>query len=383
MHPLKNQRKIAFKYKDFAGEWQRFYVLLSKKKYQKALFLFDGLRIYCEIKIMRWAFAMFSWQSKYKRLNRWTVPLFLSINLFSTAVEAGLFQDQIVQRIEQSLKYRQLNIQHQALIVDHIRRFYQIYNPAPDHKNLPVVIALHGGGGNATQMIKRFQDQAQQHKFLLVAPQGVGPSDQKGVWNSEGCCGEAMQQQINDIEFIKQLIAELQQHYSIDKTRIYVTGFSNGGMLTYQLANRLSQQLAAVAVVSGAMFEGQPKSLKVIPIPMMIIHGERDPVVSVQGGISSIRFVARAQHVPFQPLSYTLNYWKNTNQCKSMLEQQINAYLSIESGQHCKAPLLVYHLLEGKHVWPTSSNRYERIDASEQIWNFFKGFSRPDSYSTH
>lgn len=326
---------------------------------------------------------MFFRQSKYKLLNRWIVSLFLSVSLYSTAIEAGWFQDQIIQRIEQSLKYRKLHIQHRILVVDHVKRSYQIYNPVPNQKKLAVVIALHGGGGNATQMIKRFQDQAQEHSFLLVAPQGVGPSDKKGVWNSTGCCGEATQQQVNDIEFIKQLIIDLQQYYSIDKKRIYVTGFSNGGMLTYQLANKLSQQLAAVAVVSGAMFNDQPTSLDAVPVPMMIIHGERDPVVPVQGGISSIGFVARAQHAPFQPLSDTLNYWKLTNQCKSIFKQKINLYLSVETGQDCKAPLIFYDLLEGKHVWPTSSNRYERLAASEQIWNFFKTYSRPDLDSAY
>ncbi|WEI13091.1 hypothetical protein PX668_11115 [Acinetobacter soli] len=97
----------------------------------------------------------------------------------STATQAGWVTDKIVTHIQQSIRYHQLPIVHKRLNVDQRVRSFELFNPNPNAQSQPLVIALHGGGGNSSQMIKRFQAQAKAHGFLLVAPQGIGPSEKK------------------------------------------------------------------------------------------------------------------------------------------------------------------------------------------------------------
>ncbi|WP_151796050.1 alpha/beta hydrolase family esterase [Acinetobacter soli] len=292
----------------------------------------------------------------------------------STATQAGWVTDKIVTHIQQSIRYHQLPIVHKRLNVDQRVRSFELFNPNPNAQSQPLVIALHGGGGNSSQMIKRFQAQAKAHGFLLVAPQGIGPSEKKGVWNSGGCCGDAVQQQVDDVRFIQQLIAYLKQHYAIDSTRIYIAGFSNGGMLTYQLAEQMGTQLAAVAVVSGAMFE-QPPVAKA-PVPILMIHGTRDHVVPVAGGVSSIGFVAKAQTKAFEPIQFPLQYWKAANQCQTLSEEVMSKQVTRLKGEGCAADLMFYQLAKGHHVWPASTNPHDRVDASTLIWSFFERHHR-------
>lgn len=134
------------------------------------------------------------------------------------------------------------------LQIQGVDRQYFVFD-AHQQKQAPLVLVLHGGGGNGLRMLKRWQSVAQREGLIIVAPNA-----EKNTWNAVGCCGQGQQQQNADVAFIQQVLKSIQQNYSIDPYHIYIVGFSNGGMLTYQLIAQNRTPFAAAAVVSAAMW---------------------------------------------------------------------------------------------------------------------------------
>jgi len=120
---------------------------------------------------------------------------------------------------------------------------------------LPLVIVLHGGA-NTPEMAERMSGmspKADSAGFIVAYPQGTTtPNDQLYTWNAGTCCGYALDNNVDDVGFIRALIEQLQAEYSIDPKRIFVNGISNGGMMAYRLGCELSDKLAAIAPIAGA-----------------------------------------------------------------------------------------------------------------------------------
>jgi poly(3-hydroxybutyrate) depolymerase len=87
---------------------------------------------------------------------------------------------------------------------------------------------------------------------FIVYPEGIGILGFLQHWNAGHCCGKAVEDNWNDVAFIEAAIDGTCRQYAVDKRRIYMIGFSNGGMMTYRFAAERSSLLAAAASVSGA-----------------------------------------------------------------------------------------------------------------------------------
>lgn len=251
-------------------------------------------------------------------------------------------------------------------------RSYFLFDGRRGNQPAPLVIALHGGGGNGKTMINRWQALARQEGIVIAAPNGIGRTERMGTWNASGCCGEAVKRGVDDIAFVQAVIDDVSRQTAIDPKRIYVTGFSNGGMLTHRVAIALGRRIAAAGVVSGAMFgnEARPRG----PVPMLIIHGESDSVVGFEGGMSETRFVARAQDKPFLPTRASVDFWKRANGCLGASVTVRRGDVSVESNTSCrgKADVVFYDLAKGGHQWPSGAN----VDATRLLWDFFKSKAR-------
>jgi poly(3-hydroxybutyrate) depolymerase len=143
----------------------------------------------------------------------------------------------------------------------------------------PVVIVLHGGGGNAANALKMtgFNRIAAREGAMAVYPNGTA-SRERGVlltWNAGHCCAAAMQNRVDDVGFIGALIDALVAEGRADASRIYVTGMSNGGMMAHRLGRELSSKIAAIAPVVGAVFGDEPAPRA--PTPALIVVGATDP----------------------------------------------------------------------------------------------------------
>src|SRR5262249_41276708 len=148
----------------------------------------------------------------------------------------------------------------------------------------PVVLAFHGGGSNAGQMVRfsGLNDKADQAGFLVVYPNGTGRLEQALTWNGGNCCGYAMLNKVDDGAFVRALLDDLGKVAKVDAKRVYATGMSNGAILAYRLASELSDRIAAIAPVSGPM--GTEKCNPTRPVPVLHFHGTDDDFAPFKGG---------------------------------------------------------------------------------------------------
>ena len=271
-----------------------------------------------------------------------------------------------------------------SVSVGGVARDYLLDAPAKTSGTVPLVIALHGGGGNAKTMTPRWLETARREGFAIAFPSGVGRNANMGTWNAGGCCGFAMASDSDDIAFIGAMIDDIARDHRIDLKRVYVTGLSNGGMLTYRIGAALAPRVAAIAVVSGAMFGGETPPAT--PVPVLIMHGEQDDIVPFKGGMSPMALVARSQSQPFRDVAYAVDFWRRADGCADKPSIDLKGDVTIETYDRCAkgGEVVFYRLKSAGHTWPGPAPavggleraRYDQVDATEVIWRFFSRHTR-------
>jgi poly(3-hydroxybutyrate) depolymerase len=183
----------------------------------------------------------------------------------------------------------------QKLIHGGLPRTYLVHLPQghEDGESLPLVILLHGGGGDARDAarVSGMNAVADQAGFIAVYPNGTGRRPGVRTWNATHCCGYAMLNGIDDVGFLGALIKQLQRDYPVDPRRTYVAGMSNGGMLAHKIAIAYSKRIAAVGAVGAAMFGEEPPPQ--YPVAAILINGMADRHIPFEGGLSQ-RAVSRS-----------------------------------------------------------------------------------------
>lgn len=281
---------------------------------------------------------------------------------------------------------------------DGLERTYLIYIPSSWNKikSMPLVIALHGGGGTGKRMVKLtqggFNTLADKEGFIVVYPDGIEKHWNDGRGEDE-TGWRAHIENIDDVGFISALIVHLANEYNINKKRIFVTGISNGAKMTFRLACELTDKIAAIAPVAGSMIEDMsvyPKPSK--PLPVLVIHGTEDPLVPWTGGDIQL---GRRKFGRVISVSETVKFWVNHNNCYSSplisyepdKDPRDGTRVRKEVYDGCKdnTEVILYAIEGGGHTWPGGwqylSERIvgktsRDIDANEVIWNFFKKHAR-------
>ncbi|HEX9098925.1 MAG TPA: PHB depolymerase family esterase [Candidatus Dormibacteraeota bacterium] len=192
-----------------------------------------------------------------------------------------------------------------TLHVGGLERTYYVLFPANRTGRLPLVLALHGYtqsvGGLESET--GLNDEAAVGGFVLAYPEGISQS-----WNAGGCCADAKARNIDDVAFIKQVIDQLVSGGRVDPKRVFATGISNGGMMDYRLACELSDRIAAIASVSGALEVDTCSPARAVSVLEM--HGTEDALVPIGGGI-----------LPglgtFPPTMSTMKRWVGIDACTS------------------------------------------------------------------
>lgn len=258
-------------------------------------------------------------------------------------------------------------------------RTYDIYVPANASGPMPLVIALHGGGGNSSSMVASagWVDKAQAEGFIAVFPNGVGRMEKRYTWNAGGCCAFAMNQNSPDVKFIGDLIEAVEASEPVDPHRVYLTGMSNGGMLTFRAAAVLGDKLAAVGTVVGAMFEDQP--LPKGNMPIIMINAVHDGVVPYEGGVSPMPLVRKSQTAPFLPARETAKLWAAWNHCSGDPHTSREGSVVTQAYTDCAADTVFITLEEGGHGWPggkalreSPEQASDAMNATDVLWSYFK-----------
>lgn len=268
---------------------------------------------------------------------------------------------------------------------DGVERTYILHVPPAYNERhpVPLVISLHGGGGNAENQrrVSDFNRIADEKGFLVVYPNGTGQrQDSLLTWNGGTCCGYAMTNDVDDVGFIRALIDELANTYAIDPQRIYVTGISNGGIMAYRLACEASDVIAAIAPVAGTLnYEPcQPTQ----PVAVLHIHGTDDTRLPYNGGMGPDSRIG----VDFASVQESVEFWTVFNTCDP--QPQTTSFADIQhqvwSGCRDSTAVELYTIIGGKHAWPGSDGSAwvggdeptQSIAASDVIWNFFAAHPR-------
>ena len=269
-------------------------------------------------------------------------------------------------------------------------RYYYVHAPSgwDEQTPLPVVLIFHGGGGNAEVTIRQtgLNRVADERQFLAVYPEGTGRLKHRLLtWNAGHCCAYAVEHQIDDVGFVRKLLADLPQHYPIDSTRIYATGISNGGMLCYRLACEMPEQIAAIAPVAGNLgIDSPPPSL---PMPIIHFHGLQDQNVPIAGGVgpNAMLKIAHPSAVDSILAFREVNHFELPPQIDHEPDVEIDRYLPPPDAPSAAAPALLYQILDGGHNWPGgvdvtahlgTGRLVESVPASQLMWDFFSQFQR-------
>jgi len=260
-------------------------------------------------------------------------------------------------------------------------RSYRLHIPAGYDPAVPVplVVALHGGGGNGAnlQATVGLDAIADREGFLVVYPDGNGRlEDALLTWNVGNCCGYALDLQVDDVAFIRGLVGHLATSYAIDSDRVYATGMSNGGMMSYRLACQASDLFAAVAPVAGALnVECEPSE----PVSVLAIHGTADQYVLFEGGAPAVS--ADTHERTDRSVHYAVTYWAARDGCSLEPIRDQTGTVIHEVYPDCGAGLGVELLAVegGTHAWPGAGKfssqgdePSQALDASEAMWAFFE-----------
>jgi polyhydroxybutyrate depolymerase len=247
----------------------------------------------------------------------------------------------------------------------------------------PVVLALHGGATDGEMMARYsgLNEKAAKAGFIVVYPDGSGRLPRVLTWNSGACCGYAQALGIDDIGFLREVIAFVLKTCNGDPARVYATGISNGAMMAYRMAVEAPDLIAAVAAVAGTL-DIDPALVKT-PKPVLHFHGTEDEFVPWNGGKGpktspgnehrsvpeTIATWVRVDGAGPQPETVTL-----PDKAKDGTVVIRHRYAPKPGGSE----VVLYEIRGGGHTWP-GRGRAERllgkatanIDANDIIWEFF------------
>ena len=271
-----------------------------------------------------------------------------------------------------------------TLVSGGVERGYYLHEPmkpAAD-KVRPLVIVLHGGGGTGViaASMSGFNAKADAEGFLVVYPNGSGRFGERLLtWNARHCCAYAMREKINDVGFLSDLIDELVRSERVDPRRVYVTGMSNGGMMSYRAGLELAPKIAAIAPVVGTMFGDETPPA--VPMPVLIFNSLTDKSVPFEGGPPKIRAGTTVGDADYKPISFALDFWARANGCTPPPAVGRAPGATITSFEQCAggASVVLYALDAGGHSWPGGKPSGRRgadepvtsPNATDAMWAFF------------
>lgn len=252
-------------------------------------------------------------------------------------------------------------------------------------RKVPLVLVLHGGGGNAeiTERMTGFTAKAEKEGFIVVYPEGSSRfKDRLLTWNAGHCCGYALDNKVDDVGFISALIDKLVRDYPVDPRRIYATGISNGGMMSHRLGIELAHKITAIAPVVGALFGDEKAPAQ--PVSALMINGMLDKSVPFQGGPPGGRFPGAWDGTPVKAAIAQSEFWAQANRCADdpVVEERgpvVRRQYRCPDSKAVEAILLK----DTGHTWPGGQRGFRGADdpgsslqATDVIWDFFKGHTR-------
>ena len=244
------------------------------------------------------------------------------------------------------------------LTVNGITREYIIY--VPENYNVttafPLLLSFHGLTSNMefNYSYTSFDELAELENFIVVHPNGIS-----NTWTVSA-------NDDTDIDFIVSLLNQLEEDYNIESNRIYSTGMSMGGFFSFSLACRLSDRIAAVASVTGSMYQPAINNCSPVkPMPILQIHGTEDVIVQYSSVAGLLDFWTSHNNTDALPIISNIPDSDTGDGSTVERYEYLNGDNDVEV-QHLK-------ITGGGHEWPGFQGNMD-INASEEVWSFVKAF---------
>jgi polyhydroxybutyrate depolymerase len=330
----------------------------------------------------------------YKGLFQKTLGCVLAVALWGTPVSCLAARNPEQQGKQQEttafIGQSGLNVK-ETLIVDGRVRKTIVHLPPGYRQNVerPLVIVLHGAKLTAkiAQLVTEFDKISNENNFIVAYPNALHHQ-----WNDGRGKGYTPSYGIDDVKFISQLIDYLIWKYQVNPKKVYIAGFSSGGMLSQKLGMERADKIAAIAEVSSSLPLSQlalnRKPSK--PLPVLMINGTRDPAFPWEGGNTRIVGIKVG---PVAPIMDSVQFWLDANGGLTS-PPDFHQVLSSKKGGGAvdvtyyptasNTCVILYKIYGGGHTWPGSEvplryipllGRQSRdLKASELIWEFFKGY---------
>ncbi|MBS0395346.1 MAG: prolyl oligopeptidase family serine peptidase [Proteobacteria bacterium] len=266
-------------------------------------------------------------------------------------------------------------------------RTYRLYVPAQRPAKAPVLVVLHGGGGGGASMEAltggAFNRRADEVGAIIVYPDGVGRG-----WNDgrHDLRSRATQDAVDDVGYLRALVDALDRGFGVDHDRIFVSGMSNGGMMTLRLACEASDLFTGFVAVAASLGEDLADTCRPAVVrPLALVDGTADPIVPFDGGEVRVLGAGRGRVIGAER---TLALFGRRAGCTGStaappLDRVADdgTALVVREATACKdgARLVLYEVDGGGHAWP-GGRRYARewligrvsaeLDASDAAWRF-------------
>jgi polyhydroxybutyrate depolymerase len=286
----------------------------------------------------------------------------------------------------------------QTIKVDNVDRKFLVYRPSGITSVRSVVTVLHGGGGMGLGVadlgahpLSVFRTVADTAKFLLVYPEGSPDIQGSPGWND--CRADDQSgSQGDDITFLQRLNARLSSELGVPSSRMFLTGTSNGALMTYAYAFRFPETIRAIAVSSGNLpLNPEPGACTTgssLPMPLMVTHGTLDPAMPADGGcVANLGGACNRGRVVSQ--TATISYWLQRNQLTGIQPETSNFDFDpndagpVQKRVYAGAHPLVYYVLTGAghavpsrtvftSTTPASGAQNRDIEFATEAWKFFR-----------
>lgn len=241
-----------------------------------------------------------------------------------------------------------------------VDRTYRLYRPADVTDPAPLVVMLHGGFGSGRQAEKSYgwNAEADAGHFVVAYPDGLNRA-----WNtSGGCCGQPGREGVDDVGFLTELVKDVDREVPVDPARVYATGISNGGIMSYTLA--CATDLFAAIGPDAATQLGDCAHPK--PTSVIHLHGTDDPLVRYDGKRGA--GVATIDGPPVEDLNAR---WRSVDRCAEPKVTNAGKVTRSVAGCPDGRAVELVTIDGGGHEWPDAA-----FHATHEIWTFFAAHPR-------
>ena len=240
------------------------------------------------------------------------------------------------------------------------------------NESYPLVVDMHGYTGTNYNM-HNYSDWdriSEEHNVIIAYPQG-----HENSWNAGWCCGVAHDIGIDDVGFILNMIELISTNYSVDDSKIYASGHSNGCAMTQKLANEASHIFAAGGCMALYLLEDADPSFS--PTPIIEVHGILDAIIPYSNSHSS-SVIFDSSLVGDEGALQNIATWAEMNGCSGILPEMIEEYpdYSIQGYTDCdedvEVQLITLHLADHN---PYPSANPTGIQTTQMVWDFMNRFT--------